>query len=448
MKSLQSGLQKGLDAAARASGTGTGADLAAKAKGVAKSAAQGAVARAKGAVTGAAARAEGHVREVAVDVATKAVDVAVDAAARRLKQQMHDPYMPPRLARAVDGVIDGVVVPDLREAARYAAASGLRREVEDARLFAPAPACCAPGPLRWLRAFLLYHKEPYDRSVFGRLSDPWWWALTTLSCFPLWGVSQAFWVLLFLLKDKGDEFQLVNFVVGFKTAQFVAAGFVPLVLGAALAATCTTAEPPAERPAAHAGAGGCADDGPGTLDPTPYASLAFVAVQWGLAWAAVLLLPRSRRKGGHLFAVLPADARAGGGAVVQGGELARRDGSDVLSRRGGRIVPLLLLDLLAFAALAAAAGVVHAGDEPEWKKRSHYYWLRTAYGLCSLPWLVLKLPFMFTLVLHTMPTAYNRRGETVRTVGGSERRRIRERLGPGGGGGGCCGARVAPAEAI
>eukprot|EP00936_MAST-01D_sp_MAST-1D-sp1_P001394 g1394.t1 len=443
----QGALQKGADAAQSTALAMKGAaeGEAARGGGAAEMAKAGVAALGREAASGARA-VEARVRETGVDAAVWIADKAVDAAAKHAKASLKDPYMPKTVERTVHSVIDGAIVPDLREVARNAAASKVRRELHDERIFAQAPGWCSPDPVRWLRAQLLYHLFPHDKSIFGKMRDPIWWLLMCAASFPLLGVSQAFWLVVFLAKDKSDEFQLVAFIVQCKVSQFVALGIGGLIVGAVQAAQCYTDAD---------SVGGetlspCSKTGPGST-PGTYIGLLFTILQVLLGWFAAAMLPRSTRKGGRLFAALSSersaregeDGSGGGGAgVPQESVLGNdADAKGALSRKGGRVVRLLLLDLVAFVGCGAAAYVVYDGSDAAWVKRSHWFWLRTLYGLCALPWLLLKLPLAFTLVLHVTPTAYNRRGETVRRADGAERERIAARDHAAGG---CCGRRVAP----
>eukprot|EP00656_Telonema_subtile_P042311 TRINITY_DN4784_c0_g1_i1.p1 TRINITY_DN4784_c0_g1~~TRINITY_DN4784_c0_g1_i1.p1 ORF type:complete len:276 (-),score=72.51 TRINITY_DN4784_c0_g1_i1:778-1605(-) len=82
------------------------------------------------------------------------------------------------------------------------------------------PVHWCPNPFRKARAVLLYATLPYDRSVWGQMRDPLWWVLLVIVSTPVYGVSQvrramcgsdecalqAFFFLLYLLKDNEDEY--------------------------------------------------------------------------------------------------------------------------------------------------------------------------------------------------------------------------------------------------
>jgi len=161
----------------------------------------------------------------------------------------------------------------------------------------------------------------------------------------------------------------------------------------------------------------CDQTGPGSHDGF-YLEVCFFLLKLVLVWIAALLVPYSERKGGKLYKPLPCDEAV----------------SPSLSRKGGRIRIWLCFDLLAFAAvvgLGVYSHMFHIKNDTEWISKSHLYWLKAIYGVLSAPWIILKLPMMFVLVLHVKPTAYNRRGETVRLATSDERAKLRGMFGRG-----------------
>ena len=52
-------------------------------------------------------------------------------------------------------------------------------------------------------------------------------------------VGQLWWLFLFLVKDKSNEHQLCEFIIGFKAAQFVTLGIVATTLGVLRYVRCT-----------------------------------------------------------------------------------------------------------------------------------------------------------------------------------------------------------------
>ena len=90
--------------------------------------------------------------------------------------------------------------------------------------------CCCPNPYHWFKAWVLYTMFPHDKSVWAQLKNPWYYVFTIISLCPF-GISQGWWLLMFLLRDKHDEYQLVNFIVSIKVAGFFSIGIIPTFLG-------------------------------------------------------------------------------------------------------------------------------------------------------------------------------------------------------------------------
>lgn len=89
-----------------------------------------------------------------------------------------------------------------------------------------------------VRGHILYHIFPYDKSIWMSFQDPWWIAFTCIGLFPV--VSQLWWLFLFLIKDKTNEHQLCQFIVGFKSAQFITLGIFSMISGIAMYVKCIT----------------------------------------------------------------------------------------------------------------------------------------------------------------------------------------------------------------
>ena len=80
--------------------------------------------------------------------------------------------------------------------------------------------------MRWYclrgRSFVLYTMHPYDRTIWSQVRNYHWIALTSLGLIPF--VGQLFWLLVFLIKNKRDEYQVIDFIVGFQVARFLTQG--------------------------------------------------------------------------------------------------------------------------------------------------------------------------------------------------------------------------------
>ena len=161
------------------------------------------------------------------------VHAVMGAVGRAVKRSMKDPDMPSVAARAVDKTVDSVW-DDVTEEVVGVVLSKLRRRVP---VVHSPPATCCPNPLRKARAVFLYARQPYDKTIWAQVKDPLFWVLTAVSLFPLFGVPQAFYLLCFLLIDKRDEFQVCQFILGFKGVQFITVGILRRAAGASLSSS-------------------------------------------------------------------------------------------------------------------------------------------------------------------------------------------------------------------
>jgi hypothetical protein len=405
-------------------------------------------AKAKGAAAAKATR--DAIRKKALEMATVAATKIVNKAVDSVSVSMgRDPYMPEPVLRAVDSVLDdikGDAEIMLRENLEALIAGTDKAAV--AKITATYRPCCSPNPLSWLRALLLYTMTPNDRSIWWQLRQPAWWLFTAVSVFPLYGVAQVWWVLLFFLRDFRDEFQLVSFMIKVKTAAVISVGLLPSYIGISTYISCT------ER-------GTCNTEGPGVGGSagTFMFQTVFLCVQAALVYLAALLIPCSKDKGRARVkrtAATQMTTQAGDergqrrllcwiiydlltcvlvAALFFMSWLAYRDGNkstgvfreEFTGKHAGK------------AGSAAAAAAANATTAPAASELSalnttaldyadklddavvvanalfmaRVYWLRVLYGLLCVPWWLLKLPLMSSLLLHTHPTAYNRRGETV-----------------------------------
>jgi hypothetical protein len=151
--------------------------------------------------------------------ANQYVDQALDIAQEKIVLAATDDNdMPKLVVRAVNYTIRQVW-PDIALEVKAALNKGLRKQntIQEG----PTPSNC----LGRARGWFLYTMMPYDKSIWGKIRAPSWWFLTILFAFPLFGVRQFFFLLVFLLIDRGDEFQLLRFILGFKGYQVKDYGF-------------------------------------------------------------------------------------------------------------------------------------------------------------------------------------------------------------------------------
>lgn len=265
------------------------------------------------------------------------------------------------------------------------------------------PITWSQGPLTKLRATILYSYYPYDTSFFKNLRRPSFLLLFLLSVFPFWGVQPCFWAALFLLLDKGDEYQLCLFILEFKAMLGVASVAVSLV-GAAKDHLCITSSPEHHS---------CATEGPGMNAYFYWEVTAFFG-QVALTWVAFLLLPYSVQKGSRTE-----DPGLRTKEEADSADLQLQGSAD--QERGGYLRKFLLYDVCAFI-LCAGFLVITTPGMTEWQFRSTLYWSKCMYGLCMMPFMIFKVPPLDSVLTHAKPTAYNPNGKCVPLLTAAQRK--------------------------
>ena len=145
----------------------------------------------------------------------------------------------------------------------------------------------------------------------------------------------------------------------------------------------------------------CSAGAPGS-EPAFRATLWLFFARVLLCWVALGLLPWSAVKGGYHY------------------EPVRGERASV-ARKGGRVWYWMCYDLVVAAGCLALVAVIY--DRPggaDWVQNAQLFHVKVLYGMLSFPWMVLKLPMMYSLILALKPTNYNRAGETVRPATGRE----------------------------
>ena len=366
-------------------------------------------------------RAEDKIVDKAIgwteDKVTEHAGRAVEKAGARIKEGVcSDHQIPHFVATMLCGMIDSVL-PDVREEVVYAVMGQVysRRPAQDELVLASRGGL--GRAVGCLRGAVLYHLQPYDNGGGGRITDIWWWVLTLPAVCPLFGVQQVWFLLLFLLIDKGDEYQLCSFILSFKGLQALTVGIVGVIIGAVQYGLCVNKTPPT-----------CESDAPG-MSPWFFLELSAFSGQIVLVWTAFMLLPCSDKKGADARvqgAVARAAAAADDAEAAEAAEAAVGSGSGSgfcccccccrLSKdRGGRLKYWLTFDTLIFLLAAGLVGITVAVKgaavlEADWKFRQLLYWSKVMYGLLSTPYLLFSLPLATRLITHARPTGYDKRG--------------------------------------
>ncbi|CAJ1362617.1 unnamed protein product [Effrenium voratum] len=246
-----------------------------------------------------------------------------------------------------------------------------------------APGCCC------CINFVRYHLYPYDRGLPGVFQDPFFLLCFFIALCPLFSIAPYMFLLIFLVIDKSDEFQLLFFILQVRGMQFPSDGmlavyirFVELFLCVQNGKDCLAS----------------------TIIPSTwqevhlYTDFIGYVLRLLLVWAAFLLLCRALRQ-------RPPDDPF----------------KDRIRRKGGNMIYLLVFDLvLSLGGIGAILGVV---SQKDWdlvnlQLMSMINFVKFVHGFLSLPFfLLLVVPVLRNVVLHTWPTGYDRRGRCRRYIG-------------------------------
>lgn len=298
------------------------------------------------------------------------------------KELLEDPQMPRCVSRGKDRLVDGAW-PDVHDELMWELAVFLDGQKKDEAVeVSSSGACC-------LLAFLRYHLLPYDKGFWGKLRDPWWLLLIAISLVPVSGVSPMFYFFVFLIIDKRDEFQIVQFILAFKGTQFLSTGIIRGIVGLSLFVACVTAE-------AHDDDHSCETKGPGNASGF-WATMAGFVIQVLLCWLAFFWLNCAQGKGRSRLK----------GDLEPSRKLT-------YTRPGGYIRYLLIYDLLA-ALPCIGVWLWAASTRPgfkldDWVAGNVVVASQIVYGLVSFPFFFFTLPGLQKVLTHAAPTGYDRRG--------------------------------------
>ncbi|OWZ21787.1 hypothetical protein PHMEG_0003618 [Phytophthora megakarya] len=344
----------------------------------------------------------------------KVLESALDIVASRLKQTLKDPDMPTYLKTNIDIGIEQFM-PDVkmeifrktRELFGQDSESSALDQTVKGRSDSGSPPTSGQGtnvipvtnrrfgPFRRIRGHILHHLFPHDKTIWRSFKDPWWVVYTSVGILPV--VGQLWWIFLFIIKDKTNEHQLCQFIVGFKAAQFITLGSMHMMLGIFMYVKCIVRGSMLE----------CqSGDGPALSEGT----VCFFVLQIVLVWAAFFRLPYTEcPQETTLFRTKSMELR-------ERGVFHDAFGNEVHLNRGGYLMKFCGYETVSFIVIMAFAGLVLWLPFESWQRQALFYWIRTAYGLFSFPFLIFKIPVLANVLMHTRQMGYDEQGDTVRFV--------------------------------
>jgi len=202
-----------------------------------------------------------------------------------------DPDMPRWCSSRIESMIDsfwGDLTVFSEQMVEEARAKGMGSREHD--LLADFGSVPIPMTPWWFRARLLYHYQPFDKSIFGCVKQPLWWLLLVCSLIPYAGIRIIYFSVILVMLLRGcpaDEFQLVSFVLSLKGSQFFSSGVVMSLRATVKYYSCVHGD------LMH----NCDTNGPGAYQD-PLTGLVDFVGSCILAWVAFLCLPCSRPSAG------------------------------------------------------------------------------------------------------------------------------------------------------
>eukprot|EP00444_Apocalathium_aciculiferum_P053181 CAMPEP_0183519626 /NCGR_PEP_ID=MMETSP0371-20130417/16268_1 /TAXON_ID=268820 /ORGANISM="Peridinium aciculiferum, Strain PAER-2" /LENGTH=413 /DNA_ID=CAMNT_0025717807 /DNA_START=1 /DNA_END=1242 /DNA_ORIENTATION=- len=290
--------------------------------------------------------------------------------------------------------------------------------------------CCA-----CLRAFLLRHFLPFDRSIFGKMKDPVFWIITILVSIPMYGLRAGVFSLMLLmlvLPGPPDEYQFIDYILQLKGSQFFTVGILQTLITGGTYFYCaswrTDALPQCIR-----------DHGPGSSQVLLWSVIDYISNVL-LCWFAFWALPFSVKSSQGTFVVAPKykaskqekESDTEGGQTDDGGG----DGGCCCCcaghdhAAGGRLRTLLFYDMICFlitlsmlafitylTGFDVGKGVGQGDQEPglshDPQFKANLFMARVLYSLLTFPFAIFLVPLLSTLLTHCDPTGFNANGACV-----------------------------------
>lgn len=323
-----------------------------------------------------------------------------------LKDELDDPEMPKCAERQIHSTIDDMW-PDIRMEIMYSVRlkmdeGGLSENWDDD---AYDPGTC--GGCCGFKSFIRYRTDPADKSIWGRLRDPWWVLLWLLRNNPIPALAPVNYFLIFATMDRADEYQLVSFILNIKGSTFFTRGIGLAVMGLLLYYECVTMSGSKDE---HF----CDTRGPGQarFGWLLWVQVAGLVLEVLLVWAAFLMLPYASQKGRRKLNVL------------------EHQDSFKKNKVKSRLQPLLFWDCSVCVILMSLFVLVYLWEQEQeskdalWRSRSTFFLLQVLYGLLSFPFLAFKLPGLKQILTHAPETRYEKDG---RIVPGMDAKHYKER---------------------
>lgn len=293
-----------------------------------------------------------------------------------IKAVTDDPEAPRSAKETKDKVID-LVWPEVeKEVVRQMSADffGLPDGNEEGEAY-----CCLVAKFR-------YRLYPFNRGVAGVQQDPFWVISVIVSILPFMSIPAYFFAVCFLLIDKTDEFQLLFFILQIRGFQFVSDGLINVYFRYFQSFTSMML-------------GNSESDFTGSEVAT-VVDLTGYGLRILLVWMAWILL--------HCKAVQKRPPN-----------LDKAASSAIKTFREGKLRYFLLADLfLSLCGITAMVVIAVLEDPRTIQFVGTKTCVKVVHGFLCLPFFILLvLPMLRNVVLHTFPTGYDKKGRCRNYIG-------------------------------
>jgi len=344
-----------------------------------------------------------------------------------LKWTLDVPDMPAPIRRAKDAAVDKVWL-ELDKELMYAfrvAIDGKDKGVDDVDDSTPG--------VNIIRAKLRYAFKPYNLSIWGQIKLPLFWVLQLLPLIPISLFVPLVFCIIFIVIDKTNKFQLVDFILRFKGTQFLSFGLVKNLVGVYTYIGCIGVSDEAvtsvdmlriPREERHS----CAETGPGKPNAIDslWVQLGGLSFQILLTWTCFALLPLSkdlRREGKDDIdndPALAALAEANDNSQAEPNKFTKNDLRNELTHAGKK--RLIMLGVYDFVCTLGCLVVFFSflaqeNGKATWIIEQVMFALQVAYGYMAFPFLICGMPGVRTVTTHSVATGYDERGRLRVIVG-------------------------------
>jgi len=371
------------------------------------------------------------------------MQILVDRIPPYLKEKLHDPYMPACVKRFLHRTIDSIW-PDVRHEIMWEVSvmiDGDQKAYDEGQGHVPEQCC--------LLAFFRHRLFPYDKGIWECLRDPAFVVVNILCYVPVYGIWAWMFLLIFLIIDKRDEYQLVYFILSFKGCQFFSWGIIKGLAGFVQYFACVTfpnlndlvkfrrllfRPTPVPGPTSDptSGPSRCMTNGPGMAESYPILVASWL-LPLVLVWICMILLPYSEEKGRSKLKTLrdSEDETAPNANNADGTQSNATRGAKFTA--GGYLRRMLIFDLVVFVLCVGLLCVIvwtqpHTGNNSQlsslynanddnWQVKQTFYCCQFIYGLFSIVFVPFNLPFLQVVLTHTVPTAYDKQGRCCKFKG-------------------------------